>query len=112
MRSSRRCSRSTTAWSIMPPRANLMRDGTFLRVMPAYLMRSGLFGYKAFHGSQAKGVRYIIVLYHEDGGEILAIVDAAHLTGLRTGATSGVATPLHGAGGPGDRRPHRVGPRG
>lgn len=77
---------------IMPPRANLMREETFLRVMPAYLMRSGLFGYKAFHGSQTTGVRYIIVLCREEGGEILAVVDAAYLTALRTGATSGVAT--------------------
>lgn len=77
---------------IMPPRANLMREGTFLRVMPAYLLRSGLFGYKSFHGSTDRGVRYIVVLCSAENGEILAIIDAAYLTALRTGATSGVAT--------------------
>lgn len=77
---------------IMPPRANLMRDGTFLRMMPAYLAGSGLFGYKAFHGSMQKGVRYLVVICRESDGEILAMLDAALLTGLRTGATSGLAT--------------------
>src|SRR4051794_33124360 len=77
---------------IMPPRANLMRDGSFLRLMPAYMMRSGLFGYKAFHGSMENGVRYLVVVCREGDGEILAMVDAAYLTALRTGATSGVAT--------------------
>lgn len=77
---------------IMPPRANLFHEGSFLRVMPVYLTRSGYFGYKSFHGSLETGVRYIIVLMRESDGEILAIVDAAYLTAVRTGATSGVAT--------------------
>ena len=76
----------------MPPRVNLMRGDTFLRLMPAYLQDSGLMGYKTFHGSMAKGVRYLIVLIRESDGEILALVDAAYLTAARTGATSGVAT--------------------
>jgi alanine dehydrogenase len=60
--------------------------------MPAYLGRSGLMGYKSFHGSLKEGVRYLIVLIDNASGEILALVDAAYLTALRTGATSGVAT--------------------
>lgn len=76
----------------MPPRVNVAGDGTVLRLMPAHLARSNLMGYKSFHGSLAKGVRYLIVLIRADDGEILALVDAALLTGLRTGATSGVAT--------------------
>jgi alanine dehydrogenase len=85
---------------IMPPRSNLMRDKTFFRLMPAYLVRSGLFGYKAFHGSMEKGVRYLIVLCRESDGEILAMIDGAYLTALRTGATSGVATKYMAPEGP------------
>lgn len=77
---------------IMPPRVNITRDGTFLRMMPAYLSGSGLLGYKSFHGSMTKGVRYLIVLCQESDGAILATVDGAYLTAARTGATSGVAT--------------------
>lgn len=76
----------------MPPRVNVAGDGTVLRLMPAHLARSNLMGYKSFHGSLAKGVRYLIVLIRADDGEILALIDAALLTALRTGATSGVAT--------------------
>lgn len=76
----------------MPPRVNLNRDGTFLRLMPAYLQGSGLMGYKTFHGSMARGVRYLIVLCRESDGEIFALLDASYLTAARTGATSGVAT--------------------
>ena len=76
---------------IMPPRLNLMSANRFLRVMPAYLQRSGFLGYKSFHGSMSEGVRYVIVLIREADGEIIALIDAAYLTALRTGATSGVA---------------------
>jgi len=77
---------------LMPPRSNLFNEGKFLRVMPVYLTRGGYFGYKSFHGSLENGVRYIIVLIRESDGELLAILDAAYLTAVRTGATSGVAT--------------------
>lgn len=76
----------------MPPRVNVAAEGTVLRLMPAHLARSGVMGYKSFHGSLATGVRYVVVLIRVDDGEILALVDAAYLTALRTGATSGVAT--------------------
>lgn len=76
----------------LPDRTNVMRDGTFLRIMPAYLEGSGVLGYKAFHGSMSKGVRYLVVVCSVDDGEILALVDAPYLTAARTGATSGVAT--------------------
>jgi alanine dehydrogenase len=39
-----------------------------------------------------QGVRYQVHLYRIENGELLAIMDAQHLTTLRTGATSAVAT--------------------
>ncbi len=76
---------------LMPPRTNVISEQRFLRLMPAYLRRSGFLGYKSFHGSMSEGVRYVIVLIREADGEIVALIDAAYLTALRTGATSGVA---------------------
>lgn len=77
---------------ICPPRVNTGSAEAFLRLMPASLLDSGILGYKTFHGSMARGVRYLIVLCQESDGQILAIMDAAYLTAARTGATSGVAT--------------------
>jgi alanine dehydrogenase len=80
------------AGPLLPERMNLAQNGTFLRVMPAVLPQAGLMGLKFFHGSQEKGVRYLVALCSIDSGAIIAVLDAAFLTAARTGATSGVAT--------------------
>lgn len=85
---------------VLPPRINLALDGTFLRLMPVQLGRSDVMGYKTFHGSIERGVRYLVVLCRLSDGKILALVDAAYLTALRTGATSGVATRYMAPSGP------------
>ncbi|MBF6568657.1 MAG: ornithine cyclodeaminase family protein [Candidatus Binataceae bacterium] len=78
---------------VLPARMNLnMRDGGFFRVMPALIHGRGVMGYKVFHGSIETGVRYLIVIYSQESGELLAIMDAHYLTAARTGATTGVAT--------------------
>lgn len=76
----------------LPPRLNLATGSGFFRVMPAVLRDSGLMGYKVFHGSVRHGVRYLIAVYDEKDGRLLALMDAAYLTAVRTGATTGVAT--------------------
>jgi alanine dehydrogenase len=76
----------------VPPRMNLETSNGFFRVMPAVMRRRGLMGFKIFNGSVEHGVRYLIGIYDERGGELLALMDAAWLTGARTGATTGVAT--------------------
>ena len=40
---------------LMPPRTNLFRESTFLRMMPVFMMGSGLMGFKCFFGSMKKG---------------------------------------------------------
>ncbi len=78
---------------VMPPRMNLtMRNGGFFRVMPALIHKSGVMGYKVFHGAIEWGVRYLIVNYSQENGELLAMMDAHYLTAARTGAATGVAT--------------------
>lgn len=76
----------------LPPRLNLATTTGFFRVMPAVMRDSGLMGYKVFHGSVRQGVRYLIAIYDEKDGRLLALMDAAYLTAARTGATTGVAT--------------------
>jgi ornithine cyclodeaminase/alanine dehydrogenase len=48
-------------------------------------------GFKAMNLARGRGVRYQVHLYRIETGELLAIMDAQHLTTLRTGATSAVA---------------------
>ncbi len=76
----------------MPLRQNLATQNGFFRVMPCVLRHSGKMGIKIFNGSVQHGVRYIILIYDEAGGELLCMMDAAYLTGARTGATTGIAT--------------------
>jgi ornithine cyclodeaminase/alanine dehydrogenase len=56
------------------------------------LEKSGWAGFKAMNLAPGQGVRYQVHLYRAATGELLAIMDAQHLTTLRTGATSAVAT--------------------
>jgi ornithine cyclodeaminase/alanine dehydrogenase len=80
--------------AVVPPRLNLPTLGGFFRVMPAVLNDSGLMGYKVFHGSVRKGVRYLIAVYAQEEERLLALMDAHYLTAARTGATTGIATKL------------------
>lgn len=77
---------------VLPLRQNLATSTGFFRVMPCVMRDSGRMGIKIFNGSVEHGVRYIILIYAEKSGELLCLMDAAYLTGARTGATTGVAT--------------------
>jgi len=77
---------------VMPARQNLPTSNGFFRVMPCVMRDGGRMGIKIFNGSVEHGVRYIILIYDERSGELLCLMDAAWLTGARTGATTGVAT--------------------
>ncbi len=75
-----------------PHRLNLRAGKGWLRIGPAVMERSGWMGFKAMNLAPGHGVRYQVHLYRVTDGELLAIIDALHLTTLRTGATSAVAT--------------------
>jgi alanine dehydrogenase len=83
---------TTGPGAIIPERLNLGLGATLFRVMPAILPGAGVLGLKFFYGSIEEGVRYAVIVSALDGGEVLAVIDGAYLTALRTGATSGVAT--------------------
>jgi alanine dehydrogenase len=75
------------------PRVNLMIPTGFLRLMAASWPNQKLVGYKEFHRCNGL-VRFAYHLYDMESGEPLAIVDANHLTALRTGACGGLAADL------------------
>jgi ornithine cyclodeaminase/alanine dehydrogenase-like protein (mu-crystallin family) len=77
---------------VLPPRLNLPNGRGFFRLMPTVMNRSGIMGFKAFHGSVQDGVRYFIAIYDQATGVLLSMMDAHYLTAARTGATTGVAT--------------------
>jgi len=78
--------------AILPQRINIKVGKGWLRVGPVALEKSGWMGFKAMNLTAGQGVRYQVHLYSIETGALLAIMDAQHLTTLRTGATSAVAT--------------------
>jgi ornithine cyclodeaminase/alanine dehydrogenase len=77
-----------------PQRLNIKAGKGWLRVGPAVLEGSGWMGFKAMNLCPGHGLRYVISLYSVADGALVALVDAQHLTTLRTGGTSAVATRL------------------
>jgi len=85
--------------TLLPQRINMKAGRGWLRVGPVALEKSGWMGFKAMNLTPGAGVRYQVHLYEIASGALVAIMDAQHLTTLRTGATSAVATRrLAGAG--------------
>ena len=78
--------------AVLPQRTNVKLSKGWLRVGPVALERSGWMGFKAMNLTPGAGVRYQVHLYSIETGALLCIMDAQHLTTLRTGATSAVAT--------------------
>src|ERR1700754_4738562 len=86
--------------TLLPQRINMKAARVWLRVGPVALEKSGWMGFKAMNLVPGVGVRYQVHLYEIASGALVAIVDAQHLTTLRTGATSAVATRRLGRPGP------------
>jgi ornithine cyclodeaminase/alanine dehydrogenase-like protein (mu-crystallin family) len=90
----------STGRALVPDRTSLEIPGrrTTALVMPAYLPRTGRIGVKLIslcEDNPAKGLplaQAVTVVMDAENGTPLAVLDAAYLTALRTGAASGVAT--------------------
>ena len=78
--------------ALLPQRINMKAGKGWFRVGPVVLQNSGWVGFKAMNLAAGHGLRYQVHLYKIETGELLSIMDAQHLTTLRTGATSAVAT--------------------
>jgi alanine dehydrogenase len=90
-----RCAYSSFAAGdiIEADRINLGLPTGFLRLMAAAWPARGVAGYKEFHRCNGQ-VRYTYHLIDPESGENLAMIDANHLTALRTGACGGLAADL------------------
>jgi ornithine cyclodeaminase/alanine dehydrogenase-like protein (mu-crystallin family) len=85
----------------MPLRSVLpVSAGNFMGVMPGYLAEPECFGLKLislFPGNPAAGLSShlgLVLLFEAEHGRPVAMLDAAEITAIRTGAVSGLATRL------------------
>lgn len=74
-----------------PPRSVARGDGVWLRSLSAVLPSGALMGAKLFGLSRRRRVSYLVTLFDQESGEIVALVDANPITAFRTAATSAVA---------------------
>ena len=77
--------------AINNPRSRVRVPTGQLHMMGAALPTRGVFGYKAYTAVKGK-VRFHMMLYSTETGELLAVLQADRLGQMRTGAASGVAT--------------------
>ena len=83
-----------------PTRSVARGGGSRLRAMAAVLPDGGVMGAKLVVQPRAAGTSYLIALFSQDNGRLLALLDGSAITPLRTAATSAVAVDaLHGVGG-------------
>lgn len=73
----------------LPPRYDIDLANGFFRVMPAAVR--GYMGLKIMTLVRGTGNRYLLALYSQQTGEMLALLDGDEITRLRTAATTAVA---------------------
>ena len=83
------------------PRIRVPIEAGTYNLMPAGWVARGVVGHKSYTAS-AKGASFHIVLYAADGSGLLAVMAGGRLSGLRTGAVTGLAARVLAAspGGP------------
>lgn len=85
------CQELAADTAIAPPRLQVELQGrSFMRILPAAMFAAGVMGFKQFH-TGPWGAYYTYHLFSQKTGELLAIMDASYITGIRTGAAAGVA---------------------
>src|SRR3954464_15330112 len=75
-----------------PPRLDVDLPRGFFRVMPGAM--GDLMGVKVMTNVEGIGNRYLLLLYHQSDGELLALLDADEVTRLRTAGTTVLAATL------------------
>ncbi len=76
-----------------PARTTFDVEHGWFRVMPGALLGGNgrpVVGAKVMHLAAGRGISYLLLLYDERTGELLAVMDASVLTQARTGAVSAV----------------------
>jgi len=72
-------------------RARILLPHTSLHYMAAALPEENLMGLKIYTVSR-QALRFVVLLFDTESGDLLALIEADHLGRIRTGAASGVAT--------------------
>jgi ornithine cyclodeaminase/alanine dehydrogenase-like protein (mu-crystallin family) len=73
------------------PRRRVFFPGGVLHVMSGAMPAWGVMGLKAYAAVKGR-VRFVLLLFSSESGDLLAIIEADRLGQMRTGAASGVAT--------------------
>jgi ornithine cyclodeaminase/alanine dehydrogenase len=74
-----------------PPRTLARGKGIWMRTLTGALPDGSVMGSKQFCFPRSKTVRYVITLFDQESGELLAFLDGRSITALRTAATTAVA---------------------
>ncbi|MGH2836352.1 MAG: ornithine cyclodeaminase family protein [Solirubrobacteraceae bacterium] len=74
-----------------PPRAVARSHGARLRALAAIMPTGDLMGVKLLAQPRSGGLTYLIVLFDQSDGRLLALLDGDRITAVRTAATSAVA---------------------
>ena len=78
----------------IPGRLNAAAPQGWIRLMPAVIQGANggsAMGLKVMNLNRTTGVRYVVLLYEPESGELAAIMDAARLTRIRTAAVTAIA---------------------
>jgi ornithine cyclodeaminase/alanine dehydrogenase-like protein (mu-crystallin family) len=73
------------------PRSRIRMPRGFHHLLAASVLGSDVFGLKTYTSFRS-GVRFIVMLYDSNNGDLLAMVQGGRMTQLRTGAVTSVAT--------------------
>ena len=77
--------------AVNQPRRRVFVPNGVLHIMSGGMPAWGVMGLKAYSAIKGK-VRFVVLLFSTETGELLALVEADRLGQIRTGAASGVAT--------------------
>jgi alanine dehydrogenase len=83
-----------------PPRTLARGPGIWMRTLTGVLPSGTVMGTKQFCFPRGRKVRYMISLFDQESGELLALLDANTITAWRTGATTAMAIDRMAAPGP------------
>ncbi len=75
------------------PRYRLKSHNSLMHVMSASIPELGVMGLKSY-GTSKSGGSFVVLLFAETTGELLAVVEADAMGQIRTGSASGLATDL------------------
>src|SRR5437016_12262509 len=73
------------------PRNRIMLANGVLNILAGAAPTLGVLGYKTYTAFR-EGVRFVVMLFSAQDGQLLAIIEADWLGRVRTGGTSGLAT--------------------